>query len=440
MAVLIVISFILVTIIYVIQGVRSSYRLYTSHLGYQVRQFDVTPSWIGTKNLIVHGINPYSRRGEELIEEAYFGRILRAEDNVGDKQHFAYPLHVVLVYFPTVFLSFSNALLIIWLFSFGMVIASSCLWLKTIWPTRKNKPMLMIGLSAFFLSWPQMYIALQTRQPLIIVLFLTILAILWIDRIHESNEYIYSIITGLLIFMSTIKPQSSLLSLAYIFVIWLPSTIDRQRVWHVWQGFVIAGVVSLAITLWLVPGWMVDFLQTIISYREYAGSTGSELLVGKGWVSVSISALFIAVGFIMSLVSYRKKQKDLHYLVFAYVFLLQGFVFPAHLYVIIMAIPLVTIAIQYIFEIKERTLEDWLILIVLIIATYTTYQYWFSIFNEAGFPLPDVVVKMLGTIDQIRPSVPLYAAIPLMLVLGILLFIQSAKHSVASPNLSQSNS
>ena len=59
----VVVIFALLVIAYVIQGVRSAYRLYPSKLGYQVRAFDVTPRWIGTKNLLYLGIDPYSEQG-----------------------------------------------------------------------------------------------------------------------------------------------------------------------------------------------------------------------------------------------------------------------------------------------------------------------------------------------------------------------------------------
>ena len=70
----------IVSMVYLIKGIHSSYHVTNYAL-------DLTPTLIGIKNLIISGIDPYTKEGQKLIEIAYFGHELNESDLLM-RQHF----------------------------------------------------------------------------------------------------------------------------------------------------------------------------------------------------------------------------------------------------------------------------------------------------------------------------------------------------------------
>ena len=69
---------------------------------------DLYPRWLGARELLQHGRNPYSAEITREIQQGYYGRPLdpaRADDPK-DQQGFAYPVYVVFLLAPTVDLPF----------------------------------------------------------------------------------------------------------------------------------------------------------------------------------------------------------------------------------------------------------------------------------------------------------------------------------------------
>lgn len=409
--------FVLLSAGYTYQGVRSASRLYPSSLGtqIQIRAYDLTPRWVGTRNLLFSGINPYSDQGCALIEEAYFGRSLKPgeKDKVGDLQHFAYPLYAVLLYAPTVFMSLPDASLVVWIVSFLALFVSLSLWLKMV---GLNRLIYFLLFGSFFLSWPQIYVGVQGRQPILFVFFFISMGTYLI--ICRENK-IPHFAAGVFLFFSTIKPQSSIFAIFYLLGIWLPSLGDRCRIYRFLSGFISMMVISLIVTLYLVPGWLGEFLKALLHYREYAGTTGAESLWGKGLFSVSLMSLFVALGIWMSIFSYKAHQHDLHLIVYGYWLVLQGLVFPAHSYVAIMGIPAVVMAFKkgLSFLKEQEKVQFGAIGIGFLMMVYTTYKYWFGIACEARLsePLSNISCKITAVLPELK--------LPTLAILGIVLFL-----------------
>src|SRR3984885_14600565 len=69
---------------------------------------DLYPRWIGARELLLHGRDPYRPEVTREIQEGYYGRALdssRVGDPI-DQQGFAYPVYVVFYLAPTVRLDF----------------------------------------------------------------------------------------------------------------------------------------------------------------------------------------------------------------------------------------------------------------------------------------------------------------------------------------------
>src|ERR1700676_5274675 len=69
---------------------------------------DLYPRWLGTRELLLHHRNPYSREVALEIQEGYYGRRLDAArpNDPKDQQSFAYPVYVVFLLAPLIGLPF----------------------------------------------------------------------------------------------------------------------------------------------------------------------------------------------------------------------------------------------------------------------------------------------------------------------------------------------
>jgi len=63
---------------------------------------DLYPRWLGARELLLHGRNPYSQEITLETQKGYYGRLLDASrpDDPKDQQGFAYPVYVVFILAP----------------------------------------------------------------------------------------------------------------------------------------------------------------------------------------------------------------------------------------------------------------------------------------------------------------------------------------------------
>ena len=69
---------------------------------------DLYPRWLGARELVLHGRDPYGDDVTREIQQGYYGHVLdpqRSEDPK-DEQRFAYPVYVMLLLAPTVNIPF----------------------------------------------------------------------------------------------------------------------------------------------------------------------------------------------------------------------------------------------------------------------------------------------------------------------------------------------
>src|SRR6266496_6559784 len=95
---------------------------------------DLYPRWLGARELLLHGRDPYSPEVTREIETGYYGRTLdpgRVEDP-RDQQGFAYPVYVVFLLAPTVHLPFPAVQEGFRWVLVGLTVASVPLWLAAL--------------------------------------------------------------------------------------------------------------------------------------------------------------------------------------------------------------------------------------------------------------------------------------------------------------------
>jgi hypothetical protein len=248
---------------------------------------DLYPRWVGTRELLLHGRNPYGPGVSHEIQMAYYGHAVTQQyDPVSgrpiDEQRFAYPVYIVLLLAPTVHLDFaavqSSALILLLL----MTAVSVLLWLEVL---RWHPPRAVAAaITLFVLASPQVAQGLRLRQIGFVVSCLLALSAWCVRRNHLAAA-------GALLAFSTIKPQMVILPLLW-FVIW--AIAEWRKRWRLLAGFVATLAALVGGGEIILPGWVGYFLTGIAAYRRYFPVPSLlELALGRT-VSLICAAMAVA--------------------------------------------------------------------------------------------------------------------------------------------------
>jgi hypothetical protein len=223
---------------------------------------DLYPRWLGARELLLHGRDPYSPEVTREIQEGFYGRVLdpaRPEDP-RDQEGFAYPTYVVFFLAPTLHLPFETVRKGFFWFLVACAIAAVPLWLRVLgWPL----PWWAQGSAMIFAigSLPIMQ-GLKLNQMTLFVALLIAAAIALFVSDHP-------IPAGVLLAMATIKPQHVWLLLLWL-TVWTVSDWRRRYRWLV--SFLLTMAVLFAASEFYLPHWIPRFLHAVHEYRNYSGA------------------------------------------------------------------------------------------------------------------------------------------------------------------------
>lgn len=268
----------------------------------KVQMGDLYPRWVGTRELLLHGRNPYSPEVSHEIQMAFYGRPIeqsydKSRFEIIDEQRFVYPLYVVFLLAPSVHWDFAE--MQAWApVLFGAVTAISLwLWMKVLgW---HPSALAVVAMVMLVLSSPQLAQGMRLRQLGLFVAFLVALASWCVTR----ERYV---IAGVLLAISTIKPQMVALVLLW-FLLW--SLGDWRKRWPLAAGFGASLAVLASAAEWLLPGWPRFFLAGLAAYAKYFPTTSPVRLVLGNWIggALSVLALVVLIGFAWGM---RKAEAD----------------------------------------------------------------------------------------------------------------------------------
>jgi len=261
---------------------------------------DLYPRWIGTRELLLHGRNPYGTEVSHEIQLGFYGHVVEQRFDlpgtpVIDEQRFVYPVYVVFLLAPIARMDFPVLQRWAPLFLGMLTGVSVMLWLYVL---RWRPPWIMIvTIVLFVLSSPQIMQGLRLRQLGFAVAFLLALSAWCLVRNHLA-------IGGVFLALSTIKPQMAVLPLAW-FLFWGLSR-PRKR-WRLLVGFSIALAVLVGTGEIVLPGWPRYFVEALFAYRKYFPKPSLLCLVFGNIVGGIISATAIISIFALAR---RNRRKD----------------------------------------------------------------------------------------------------------------------------------
>jgi len=249
---------------------------------------DLYPRWVGTRELLLNGRNPYGKEVSHQIQLAFYGHPIdqsydQPNSEIIDEQRFVYPLYVVLLLAPTVHADF--AALDTWAPVVLALLTAISLWIWLEVVRWRPPPLVIAALVLFVLSSPQITQGLRLRQCGLFVAFLLALASWFVTRKHYFAA-------GILLALSTIKPQMMALCLLW-FLLW--SAGEWKKRWPLPAGFGIALAALSGAGELLLPGWPRYFIEGLEAYRKYFPTTSPIRLVLGDWAGSALSIFVVAV-------------------------------------------------------------------------------------------------------------------------------------------------
>jgi len=258
---------------------------------------DLYPRWLGARELLLHGRDPYGDEVTREIQLGYYGRVLdpNRTSDPKDQQRFAYPLYVVFLLAPVINLPFATVQHIYFGLILALTAASVLFWIRALrwrphWLTTATIMVLLLG------SFSAVQ-AIKLQQLTLLVSSMTAAAVALLVSGHLA-------IAGILFAFLTIKPQLTLLLIGWL-TLWTFADWQKRR--RFLQSFLLTMAVLLVASQLLLPGWIPSFIQGLAAYRQYTGGASSCLdvlltpLVGK----------FVAIGllFILAVFCWRERHE-----------------------------------------------------------------------------------------------------------------------------------
>lgn len=228
---------------------------------------DLYPRWLGARELLLHGRDPYGADITRQIQIAYYGRAIdpRLPNDPKDQQGFAYPVYVVFVLAPIVKLSFGVVQQGFFWLLVALTASSIPLWMQVLgWRAAAAQKTVWILLVLGCFPAVQ---GLKLQQLTLLAAGLIAASAALVVRRHL-------IWAGILLAVASIKPQLVVLVAAW-FVIWvLGNWRERQKL--LWSLGVSMFVLVTA-GEFLLPGWIGQFRSAAADYYRYTGGGRSVL-------------------------------------------------------------------------------------------------------------------------------------------------------------------
>jgi hypothetical protein len=245
---------------------------------------DLYPRWIGARELLLHGRDPYSAEVTREIQAGYYGRPLDPSrpDDPRDQAGFAYPVYVVFCLAPTIGLPFAIVQKSFFWVLVILTSVSTLLWLRLLrWSA---PPWAQISLLALTLGSLGVVQGLKLQQMSLLVAGLIAIAI----TLLVAD---YPVAAGVLLAVATIKPQLVALLLLWL-AIWTVADWRRRYRWAV--SFLATMAILLAASEWYLAHWISRFWQAVREYQHYTGARSvMDNLIGAPW-SWALEALALA--------------------------------------------------------------------------------------------------------------------------------------------------
>jgi hypothetical protein len=260
--------------------------------------------WLTSRQWLRQGRDPYSPEMTREIQTGLYGRPLdpnRPGDPV-DQRVFPYPVFTDVLFWPAAEFPFAPMLVAVVCVLAALTLASVLLWLRALdW--RLSGKWLAVILLLTLCSYPALE-GLYAAQLGLFVAFLLGASLLALQRRRF-------LLAGILMALSTIKPQVTMLAIFYL-LIW---SLHEWRV----RGRFCVGLFStltllIGASLAVLPHWIQSWTHTVLAYRHYTRPPlVTEVLtspLGSRWAGPATFVLTAAFIIFAIVLAWRNRAAD----------------------------------------------------------------------------------------------------------------------------------
>jgi Glycosyltransferase family 87 len=308
---------------------------------------DLYPRWLGARELLLHGRDPYSSDITREIQTGYYGRVLdssRAGDPQ-DQQAFAYPVYVVFLLAPLVYLPFTLVRTSLYGVLILVTVASVVIWLRALrWNPSNAKVAALLLLIVGSLPLTQGIELQQLTLPVAAMLATCALLL-----VNGNLGF-----AGILLAFATIKPQL-VLPLAAWLILWSVSEWRRRKAFVL--GFSATLGILFAVGEWVLPGWPKEFLRAVVAYRQYTHAASLlDSLTNAKWGPVLAAVFVLTTASVCWRLRHESEQSPRFVFVFALVLAVTLLAIPTvSTYNQVLLLPAVFILIRHARHLWSRT-------------------------------------------------------------------------------------
>jgi hypothetical protein len=215
--------------------------------------------WLTSRQWLHQGSDPYSPEMTREIQTGLYGRPLdpnRPTDPI-DRRVFPYPAFTDLLFWPSAEFRFEVVRVVVVCALAALTFASVLLWLHALdWSLN---PSWLAGILFLTLTSYSALEALFAAQLGLLVAFLLAASLFALRR----NRFL---LAGILMALTTIKPQMTVLAIAYL-LLW--SVHDWRVRSRFCLGFVSTFALLIGTSLVALPHWIQSWTHTVLAYRHY---------------------------------------------------------------------------------------------------------------------------------------------------------------------------
>lgn len=226
---------------------------------------DLYPRWVGARDLLLYGRDPYSPEVTREIQAGYYGRPIDPSrpGDPKDKQGFAYPVYVVFLLQPLVRLPFPLAQRIFYCLLIAFIAGSIWLWLRFL----KISIPLPMQVAIFGFTFGS-FAVMQGMKLQQMTLFVSGLIAASLTLLVAG----FPRLAGVVLALATVKPQ-----LIFLLVIWLAIWVvsDLRRRYPFAVSFIVTMLILVIASEVLLPHWLPRFWHALAEYRRYTGSVSA---------------------------------------------------------------------------------------------------------------------------------------------------------------------
>lgn len=236
------------------------------------------PRWYGTRLFLFQGLNPYSEKATNEIQNFIYGQPAGASD---DQALFLYPFYAFIVFAPFGLIKNLAVAQALWMTVLDLALLGTILigiYLSS-WRISKWMWALLLLLLTF---WVHTVNSILEGDPSVLVAFFISAALL-------SIHYEHDILAGIFLVLAMIKPQIVIVLIPFM-LIWA-GTNSRWALF--WSFLGSLGLLVIATSMLIPDGWLMQDLRQIVAYigSNPGGSPGAIFSrwvpgIGKqmGWV------------------------------------------------------------------------------------------------------------------------------------------------------------